>query len=325
MADEGSAAAAAAALRRKRVLERGKDRLRSITVGGPRDEDLQEQHLVAAATTAIESNKAAAATTTTTATATTTEAAPLPPPTTAPRGAAAVLDRARTEIPPSPRGASRSKSGGGTAGGRGAAAATAEKTTQLLFARRAAMATAEDVTLAALRASCPARLLLAAAAPILLPIISKSLSAFAVENSSFQLLTPLATALAALCTSRPLLLLLTVQAWVVAVASALLVSRPSVLGASLEDSPTPAGPLRSLAKLAGFARGEEAARRLRWVAVAADAVGAARDACAVYLVSAVACAYYHSFSLAREMDAVAAAAATAATGGSASAVEESWS
>ena len=323
MADGDSAAAAAAALRRKRVLERGKDRLKSITVGGPKEEDLPR--------TAASIDEAAT---------TTTEAAPLPPPprppppttsTTAARGAAAVLDKARTEIPSSPRGANRSKGGGATAAGRATATTTtiSAEATQLLLARRAAAATREDVALAALRASSPARLFLAAAAPIMLPVLSKLLSSFfAVENNtSFHLLTPLATALASLSTSRPLLVLFALQAWLLAITSALLVSRPAALGASLEDSPAPAGPLRSLAKLAGFARGEEAARRLRWVAVAADALSAARDAAAVYLVSAVAVACWSSYSLAREMDFALVGGGGGGGGGvGAAAVEESsWS
>lgn len=203
--------------------------------------------------------------------------------------------------------------------------------TQLLLARRAAAATREEVALAALRASSPARLFVAAAAPVVLPILSKLLSRFALDENNnsggFQLLTPLATALASLSTSRPLLLLLAAQAWLLAFTSALLVARPGRLGASLEDSPAPAGPLRSLAKLAGFARGEEAARRLRWVAVAADALSAARDACAVYLVSAVAVAWYSSYALAREMDLVGGfGGGGGGNGGGAAAVtEESWS
>jgi hypothetical protein len=324
--DSAAAAAAAAALRRKRVLERGKDRLKSITVGGPKGEDLPS---AAAATAAIEPKEEAAAATTAT-----TEAALPPPPTTtststAARGAAAVLDKARTEVPPSPRAANRSSSKGGAAGATGTAAAGRAATlsaeaTQLLLARRA---TAEDVALAALRASSAARLFVAAAAPILLPMVSRSLSSssFAVENGRFQILAPLATALATLSTSRPLLVLLALQAWLLCLTSALLVSRPAALGASLEDSPEPAGPLRSLAKLAGFARGEEAARRLRWVAVAADALSAARDAAAVYLVSAVAVTYYASFSLAREMDSVVGGGGGGGGGGAAAAVEESWS
>lgn len=245
-----------------------------------------------------------------------------------------MLDKARTEIPPSPRGGGGAGAKAARAASKSATATTATTTTaeatQLLLARRAAAATREEVALAALRASSPARLFVAAAAPVALPILSQLLSRFALleGNANFQLLTPLATALASLSTSRPLLLLLAAQAWLLALASALLVANPSRLGASLEDSPAPSGPLRSLAKLAGFARGEEAARRLRWVAVAADALSAARDVVAVYLVSAVAVAWYSSYALRREMDLVSGGSVGGNGGGATAAAavtEESWS